>query len=191
VAPSRVHPERNAPRGRSDSAGYRFSSADYDENVESDNKDCSLAILITLSGLCWKWRPGVIGVLAILARFCGPRRTEFGCWSYLPEKSLDFDQNLQHDFPRQSIQNSYIARTCRDQHPTPGTADIPRVFRSFLEKRTAATGSESLGRRGLNRRNEIRLVTRWGTLRRQSPWREGKDGWATLKSDDIFRSGHR
>ena len=39
-----------------------------------------------------------------------PSRTK----SYLPKKTLDFIQNLQHDPPYQSIQSPYVTQIGRD-----------------------------------------------------------------------------
>ena len=191
MAPSPVPPERNEPRGRSDLAGYRLSSADHDENVDSE-KATSRAILIALPGRSLKSGRGGQALprqrLHCQLPFISPdlRRRN---WSYLSEDSLTLSRTCSMILLASPSKALMLPKLAGADIPRQGQKSF-RAFRTFQERRTAVTGSGSFCRRGLNRRDESRRVTGWGTVTRQSHERAGEDGQATVKSDDIFCSGH-
>jgi len=172
VAPSPLPPERNAPRGRSDSAGYRLSSADYDENVDSDSSDFSLDIII-LPGQSLEWRPCVAMVWLPgpgSNELPAPRaRTQGLCpktsWLY-PEPAAWFSSPV---------------------HIEPlGYPNWPGLT-SGAKGRGYAARSDPI-------RNGGRLQPAPGACV-DGVWTggtsPGEDGQATVKSDDTFFWGHR
>jgi len=110
-------------------------------------------------------------------------------WSYLSEDSLTLSRTCSMILLASPSKALMLPKLAGTDILRQGQKSF-RAFRTFQERRTAVTGSGSFCRRGLNRRDESRRVTGWGTVTWQSHERAGEDGQATVKSDDIFCSGH-